>query len=373
MSAPASVNMSSRKYSRCKLFSLAAGILHSRMNEYQETRERVFISEVYSRTLSAAADILIKTAKAIAAKPCKKLVVEYDLLPHAILDKNDLISPSDPAVLSVSKRITANTPANRTLKFMLEDVLLSLTSFLTGYMAHDDIHDAVLADLNLTASRITELLSSAFFSDINSEDLTCALSSVFTGDNRYAKAYKYCHMVKLGLSLFPLDYEPTVPLPEFGENDVLVGSIGSYEQYEKIFKDNFYYIPARHIKGALPPVRYVAVFNQPDSDDPGIRYYAEVTGVKAIKRRDIPVTVHRNNHMDDYYIFSLKEWQVLPHHIAPHIEGVTAPRFTNMFLLSHIRTTYSLFNIHTPSEYRLLCELYRILRPRSGSCPGISP
>ncbi len=145
--------------------------------------------------------------------------------------------------------------------------------------------------------------------------------------------------------------------------DVLVGSFGSKEQFRDNLVRNYYYVPAKHINSVKSPITYVALYqsNKLFGDDSGIRYYGRITESKLVKRKDIDFPVHLNNGEELYYIFSIEEWKMLPRTISVKYEYVSAPKFTNMFLLTHCADSYELFNVGTQKEYQLLLSLNNMI------------
>ncbi len=141
--------------------------------------------------------------------------------------------------------------------------------------------------------------------------------------------------------------------------DVLVGSFGSKEQFRDNLMRNYYYVPAKHISSVKSPITYVALYqsNKLFGDDAGIKYYGRITEAKLIKRKDIDFPIRLNNGEELYYIFRIEEWKMLPRTISVKCEYVSAPKFTNMFLLKHCTNSYELFNVGTEKEYRLLLSL----------------
>ena len=160
----------------------------------------------------------------------------------------------------------------------------------------------------------------------------------------------------------PAGIEKRLSQVDWSQYDVLVGSFGSMEQFNINIDKRFYYVPARVFDRSHLPIRYVALYQSANmfKNDAGIRYYGEVLTTSKVKRKDIPVTMKRNNGDEDYYAFRVREWKSLPTPITVKDEGVREPRYTNMFLLEHCTQSYELFNIHSDAQYRLLHELKRM-------------
>ncbi len=146
-------------------------------------------------------------------------------------------------------------------------------------------------------------------------------------------------------------------------NDVLVGSFGSREQFRDNLMRNYYYVPAKHINSVKSPINYIALYqsNKLFGDDAGIKYYGRITQAKLIKRKDIDFPIRLNNGEELYYIFDIEEWKMLPHTISVKCEYVSAPKFTNLFLLTNCANSYELFNVNSQNDYRLLQALNNMI------------
>lgn len=151
----------------------------------------------------------------------------------------------------------------------------------------------------------------------------------------------------------------------FETPDVIVGSLGSEEQYKINLQKKFYYTQIFNIPKERLPVKYIALCRQKSLGEPGIRYYGEVEKQAVVKRKTIPVPMRRNNGEDDYYIFKVKRWISLYRPIEIKDEGVYNPKFTSLFLLKNCRMSYELFNIHSAEQYLLIYKLKRLFKGAS--------
>ena len=157
----------------------------------------------------------------------------------------------------------------------------------------------------------------------------------------------------------PRGIEEKLTKIDWSVRDVLVGSLGSTEQFKDNIRRKYYYVPAKYITGSDNQIHFIALYQSKNmfKEYAGIRYYGEVAYTKQVKRKDIDFPMTRNNGEELYYAFRIKEWKVLPTPIAIKEEWVSKPRFTSLFLLEHATQSFELFNIHTESEYRLMAEL----------------
>ncbi len=165
----------------------------------------------------------------------------------------------------------------------------------------------------------------------------------------------------------PAGIEKRLAKVDWTVNDVLVGSLGSQEQFEDNINRRYYYVPAKNIEADRLPIRYVALYQSANmfKDKAGIQHYGLVVETKLVKRKDIKIPLRHNNGEEMYYAFRIKEWKKLSLPISIKDEGVFKPKFTNMFLLQHCSQSYELFNIHSDAQYRLLHELKRMFSDTS--------
>ena len=160
----------------------------------------------------------------------------------------------------------------------------------------------------------------------------------------------------------PIGIEKRLSQVDWSRNDVLVGSLGSKEQFEDNLARNYYYVPAKYLDRNKLPIHYVALYQSTKmfGSEAGIRYYGEVIEAKRLKRGEIKFPTRRHNEDELYYAFMVKEWKKLPVEISVKDEGVYEPKFTNLFLIQHCNQSYELFHIHSEAQYRLLHELKRM-------------
>ncbi len=183
------------------------------------------------------------------------------------------------------------------------------------------------------------------------------------------------------LSVFSPTAIPTVGVPaalddeteaalktaDFTCEEVLIGALGSPEQFEANLAGRFYYIPAAYgDPKALRSLRQVALYRSAYTETPGIRYYADILDVTTVKRHTIPVKLRRGNGDEDYILFSLGAWRRLDRPIDIRTATVKKPRYTNRFLLLHSQSAYELFHIRAPWEFRLSRELRHMASAREG-------
>ncbi len=159
------------------------------------------------------------------------------------------------------------------------------------------------------------------------------------------------------------DLEAELAKVDWSRQDVLVGSLGSQEQFADNLLWNYYYVPACHLDEEDLPVRYVAIYQSRNlfEEDSGIRYYAEVVQTEKLERCKVHFPVVRDNGEELYYCFRVKQWEILPEPIAIRDAWVSEPRFTNAFLLQHSRYSYELFCIRSEPVFRLAVSLRKLL------------
>lgn len=162
--------------------------------------------------------------------------------------------------------------------------------------------------------------------------------------------------------VLPASLEKALSEVDWSRREVLVGSLGSREQFRDNLKRNYYYVPAKYLDQDQLPIGYVALYQSANlfGRDAGVRYYGEVTETRHLLRREIKFRSRWRRDDETYYAFRIKEWRQLPRVIEVKDEGVYAPRLTNLFLLHHATQSYELFHVGSAEQYRLLYLLGRI-------------
>ena len=173
----------------------------------------------------------------------------------------------------------------------------------------------------------------------------------------------------------PAGIEKRLSQVDWSRQDVLVGSFRKMEQFNINLKDGYYYVPAKHFDTDKLPIRYVALYQSAKlfGTNAGIRYYGEVLTTTRVKRKQIPVPMSGNNGDESYYVFRVREWKTLNTPIAVKEEGVSEPKYTNMFLLTHCTHSYELFNVRSEEQFRLLHELKRMFDHTEMNAKGNDP
>ncbi len=161
-------------------------------------------------------------------------------------------------------------------------------------------------------------------------------------------------------AMLPDEIEAALRQVDWTERDVLVGSIGSEAQLMENLKHRFYYVPAKYLPDPELPVRIIAIYQGNRYRETGVRYFARVQSMRVVQRGEIPVPLRRGNPEEDYVFFTVEDWQVLEAPLDAQGESVTAPRWTNSFLLHHADSVYQLFAVESEQDYRLLCALRRM-------------
>lgn len=139
--------------------------------------------------------------------------------------------------------------------------------------------------------------------------------------------------------------------------DVIIGTVRSDVQFKYNIDKLCYYAPSRFISASNFPIRYVALYEGELRNGNGIRYYGKIKEILKVRRCEIPVSRNRNNEDELYYFFKIEKWNVLknPLEVKDTVGG--APKFTNMFLLKNCFSTYQLFSINSPSQFKLMYNL----------------
>lgn len=181
---------------------------------------------------------------------------------------------------------------------------------------------------------------------------------------------KIKHAVRAMLSsaqpaLSPLTAEMETELEgaDWHTRDVLVGSLRSQAQLADNLRRSYYYVPARTLPDRAVPIRYIALYQSRNlfGADAGIRYYGRVSYQKPVLRGQIDFPLSRNNPEELYYAFRVESWRALPSPIEIRDEGVSAPKFTNLFLLEHCTQSFELFHIRSEADFRLMAAIRRAL------------
>ena len=173
----------------------------------------------------------------------------------------------------------------------------------------------------------------------------------------------------------PTGIEKRLSQVDWSRQDVLVGSFRKMEQFKINHRDGYYYVPAKNFDTDKLPIRYVALYQSAKlfGANAGIRYYGEVLTTTRVKRKQIPVPMSGNNGDESYYVFRVREWKTLNTPIAVKEEGVSEPKYTNMFLLTHCTHSYELFNVRSEEQFRLLHELKRMFDHTEMNAKGNDP
>ena len=173
----------------------------------------------------------------------------------------------------------------------------------------------------------------------------------------------------------PAGIEKRLSQVDWSRQDVLVGSFRKMEQFKINHRDGYYYVPAKNFDTDKLPIRYVALYQSAKlfGANAGIRYYGEVLTTTRVKRKQIPVPMSGNNGDEPYYVFRVREWKTLNTPIAVKEEGVSEPKYTNMFLLTHCTHSYELFNVRSEEQFRLLHELKRMFNHTEMNAKGNDP
>lgn len=141
--------------------------------------------------------------------------------------------------------------------------------------------------------------------------------------------------------------------------DVLVGSLGSQAQLADNLRRNYYYVPARVLPEQEVPIRYIALYQSRNLFGPeaGIRYYGRVSCRRPVARGQIGFPLTHNNPGELYVAFRVEGWRTLPAPVEIRDQGVSAPKFTTLFLLAHCTQSFELFQIRSAADFRLMAAI----------------
>jgi len=176
----------------------------------------------------------------------------------------------------------------------------------------------------------------------------------------------------------PAYTQPLPPASDPGQvdwtaQDAMVGTVRNREQLHYNLSHNCYYVPARFMPEAQPPVKYIALHEWDGEDIPCIFRVARVKTVKQVPRQTIPVTMRKETDPGEIYLYySVGEWTPLSHKRRIRDTARGKPLFTSKFLLEHCRASYELFVISSRQDYCLLEGLYTLLGtkdPTPPACP----
>lgn len=332
--------------------------------------------------LSSAFDRYMKTVNAIVLAPHYKIsaVHKTELSRKnesfkCILHKSETKNSFD-----TRKKIIYDTIENRFAKFILISTLKSLIKFKQMYSS-ENADEEILDRVDCMILAIKRNIETTFFKCVSEHAIAQSSPMVFCMECRYRELYKNYSRLKYILSA-NVDALKTLvsaknsidnaneimsnddDITDWSENDVLVGSFGSNEQFYININKCFYYVPARVFDIKQMSAKYIALYQSLNmfEDEAGIRYYGEILSISVARRKNIPVKMTKDNGEEIYYVFRIRKWETLDKTIAVKDEGVREPRYTNMFLLKHCTQSYELFNIHSQEQYCLLCELKSIYR-----------
>lgn len=162
-------------------------------------------------------------------------------------------------------------------------------------------------------------------------------------------------------TILPKGIEEKLERVDWSKENVLVGSLSSVEQWDLCHSGRYYYAPVSSIND-YHQVDYIAVYQSKRlfGDDAGILYYGEVTKTEVVSRKDINNLSGHTHPNAKCYRYTVKGWKKLKSKIEFEKDWVYRPRYTNVFLLNNVKSTFELFNIRSEIDYRLVYELRRI-------------
>ena len=156
----------------------------------------------------------------------------------------------------------------------------------------------------------------------------------------------------------PRGIEERLAKVDWSVKDVMVGTVRTEDQLKFNMEKNGYYVPAKFISNDMLPIRYIALHEQDIGSENGIKKYGKVLTTQKIRRGKIPVPMRKNaDPNEQYYYFTIRNWETLPKTIVIQDTWKGAPQFTNTFLLDNCTKSYQLFAIASEEEYRLMVEI----------------
>ena len=163
-------------------------------------------------------------------------------------------------------------------------------------------------------------------------------------------------------AILPRGIEEKLEKVDWTREDVLVGSLGSREQWKECFNKKYYYVPVGSMDENYHQIDYIAIYHSKKlfGEDAGVSYYGEVIETAVVPRKEINDLGGRTNPSAMCYKFTIKKWVRLNSKIEFEKDWVYRPRYSNFFLIHNSKSTFELFNIRTEADYRLVYELRRI-------------
>jgi len=162
-------------------------------------------------------------------------------------------------------------------------------------------------------------------------------------------------------SNFPVGLNEYIEGINFGERNVLVGTLKSKEQFDICISNRMYYIPYEKIHKNILNIRYIALYQSKKEfgERAGITYFGKIEDLKVVQRREISEIPRDDSKL--YVLFQIQSWQQLPRTIIPERYGVRSHFYTTLKLMNIASTLAELW-ISSKEEYRLYLELKRIAK-----------
>ncbi len=339
-----------------------------------------FESDVFERYLGEVRRLL--------ASPCRRLLAEHRVVPahrakridqrgerwlsaHPSYCRREKDGIAVSAALTAERGITFDTQENRFLRYTLDSTVARLRALARQYKENaSPAEGTFVKSVEEMITVLQRLTAHSFLNRIPVSDgrmpmpVPSGCRALYQYHRMLMQALREPMALRRVNETVSVSEETARLLSEtdWDVYDVLVGSLGSVEQFKDNLRRNYYYAPEGDSGQPYFPVRYVALYQSARlfGEDAGIRYYGEVTTTRRLKRKRIRFPMRRNNGEDWYYAFRIEEWRQLPVPVAVRDEWVSEPRRTNFFLLTHCDASYALFHVHSAEQYRLWYELTQI-------------
>jgi len=160
-------------------------------------------------------------------------------------------------------------------------------------------------------------------------------------------------------SNFPIGLDEYIENIDFGERNVLVGTLRNKEQFDICVSNKMYYIPYEKVRKNILAIRYVALYQSKKEfgEQAGITYFGKIKYWKVVQRKEISQIPRDDSKL--YVLFEVEDWQKMSKTIEPGRYGVRSHFYTTLKLMNIAKTLPELW-ISSKDEYRLYLELKRV-------------
>ncbi|MBQ4631663.1 MAG: hypothetical protein IJB70_11860 [Clostridia bacterium] len=139
----------------------------------------------------------------------------------------------------------------------------------------------------------------------------------------------------------------------WGEKDVLVGTLKNREQLNVCLRESFYHAPKERVGNRK--IKYIAIYQSKNlfGNYGGIYYWGRVLKTEVLKRSDITQIPKKSSEL--YYKYTIDKWYKLNRPIKSSSEGYLFG-YTNLFMLFRAREIYQLY-FKDYDEYKFFASL----------------